>query len=60
MRNWIETDTHRQCCWPRCDKMVRKNKNDVVMLGAANRLGMELASLCPKHIQQSRENSKNA
>lgn len=48
MRNFIETDTHIQCCYPRCKKMMKKSKKDKDFQEACMRLG-NFAKVCKKH-----------
>jgi hypothetical protein len=48
LRDFAETDTHRQCCYPRCKKMVKKSNNEGRLSEAVAKFGT-LASLCKKH-----------
>ena len=54
MRNWIETETHRQCCFPRCKKMVKKPKNERELQKSVASFGV-LASGCKKCLNKSLE-----
>jgi hypothetical protein len=52
MRNWIETDTHRQCCFARCKTMVKKPKNERQLSEAVSSFG-SIASGCTKCLRKS-------
>ena len=52
MRNWIETETHRQCCFARCKKMVKKPKNERQLSEFVSSFG-SLASGCKKCLRKS-------
>ena len=52
MRNFIETETHRQCCAKRCKKMVRKRKDELVLPEGLKMFGGHIASLCRKHAKR--------
>ena len=52
MRNWIETETHRQCCFARCKKMVKKPKNERQLQKSVSSFGI-LASGCKKCLNKS-------
>ena len=54
MRNWIETETHRQCCFARCKKMVKKPKNERQLQKSVSSFGT-LASGCKKCLRKSLE-----
>ena len=55
MRNFIETETHRQCCAARCKKMVRKSKAEKNMQDVIDMFGGVLSSLCKKHSKEMYE-----
>ena len=54
MRDFIETDTHRQCCYPRCKKMVKKSKEEKRIGSVVAKFG-SIASLCKKHLRESHD-----
>jgi len=53
MRNFIETKTHRECCHPRCKKMVKKDKSEKSFQSVIDMFGGSMASLCTKHAKES-------
>lgn len=57
MRDFIETETHRQCCAPRCKKMVKKSPEEKRVGSVVAKFG-SFASLCKKHLRESYERSK--
>lgn len=57
MRNFTETETHRQCCAPRCKKMVKKSDEEKRVGSVVVKFGC-FASLCKKHLRESYQRSK--